>query len=599
VHRAARHRLVQAACVACVVACGAFTAAQPADPAAALDTAAAAVHRAMAAARAALAAIPDGADLADAFLLADAEQSLRGAAPDVGLLHRVLARTSRTLPPPVQQPVDGLRRELRRFVDLLELAVLPDATEAIGAARDTVQRRLAAPDGGVSADEADRLRDAFRLLARADDALVAVAADRLSFPNQVFRIDKRYIDLLVRDAIRKPVTFAKPFGAARVSGSGSATARIEPVLVPHPSRGDLILGVRGAGTVALHATRSPLTVRGQARMRFDGEQRLLITPQGIDFTPPATRVRNTTTIASASLAGAGPCVRRLAEPLILAIARRAIAARDPQVANLAEERVESMIEDQVVTAVDQINALVRRLVWDVVEARDVMPGAHVETHADCIRASAEYRTAWQLAAIGPPPALSEPPPHLSLQFHHTAFTNAAGVMAGRRIDEFSFRELFFGTLGLQLPPDAASPVVAIPAAFRFADAATPLEVTFADGRLSFRLTLQSVDLDNATTAMPDVTAGAHYAVTVTDEEIALDREGDVFVEADEDTLAAAVRGAIGRFLVPRATISRTLGARVPATSRRGDTTRIADFDVADGWLTLGIVRTPAGGDQAP
>jgi hypothetical protein len=529
--------------------------------------------------------LPEGQDIRNALQWERLAAAIADNAAPSATLYACYVTLRRVRAPAVQAGIDQLRLTLGRMHGQALLAETPDWETVVREHVATLVRILPVDAATRSGDEQRAAQDAYAWLAttRLCTPQLAAARARLSFPNQWMHVSGDFLASMSSRQLEHPFTVSESVGDTQVQGRGVIRVRPDIRLQPDDARGSLRIRVLGHGDVPITAVSRPATVQALTRVSFSADQIVSITPLGVELPPASVDADSHTTLQGVGLHMRSCLVRRLLQPVVERVAQRKLAEGDVQAREKARQQIEAGLSEGSVLLGAQVNDLLQRFFWQSLTTRDIEARARVRSTAAALSWSADYSSPTQLGA---PTAAAEPPVKwdILLQFHDSSFNNTSAAIAGRRIDEPTFREVFFDLFRFE-PVGEVAPTARIPAAMWLADD-RPMELQFAGGAIRIQLRLQAIEFDNQRVPA-DITIAAQYALEYSAEGLALRRLGDLQIDVAQPEALAADRlnETLARFFLP------LVRSQARLSPQRGGIVSVAYVNLDAGWLTLALARS--------
>ena len=534
---------------------------------------------------------PLGETLRRQWRLGTLAEQIGAAEPEVVALedaYQRLCRQAGTDRPAVVQ----LRRAVARYAMLLESSRNPEferrSAEHLARLKGAIESQAAPPDRNAEL----ALRESYDFLARSglDDELLAEAQRILSRPNQIVVIRKPLIEAAVPAEGSQPLTLSDSVQGTQVSGQGATNYHVTIELHPNADRGEIAARVVGHGDLDVTARRKPVTILARGRLEYSGSVPLYSDGQTVEKGAPSIGADYHSRMCSLQL-DPRPRVLKLLKPLVQRIAAKKLAEGDAQASGKVKKEAETQLVDEGAKAQATINGLIDHIVWRTLRTADVDPQVHASTTADALRLVAAYVGPRQLGALGPPPDMDGPEYQMAASLHESAPNNMGAVVAGARMDEQVWEEFVFGTLGLG--PEYAEPLPEgrLVASLSL-DESQPLQVQFADGRITAALRIRGFEYDGQTYAGPVRTVRVAYLPVVSGKEFVFRREGDIRIDPAVPADEAVLRKALARFFSLRARVDLAKALQLPHNM-------VCRITVRDGWLALGMADAPKSSPEGP
>lgn len=531
-----------------------------------------------------------GVVLSPALGLAELESALVPGRADDGVTEGArLSRSARNLrqvvPPSLQAAVDDLRAAVDRLARLIHCAADDDGVTVTSLA--TLARQIATTSRPPSLDDEVDVRKAFASAAtRLPDETLAPLRRRLSHPNDVGFVSRSFLAFLARQHVEQPVSFDRQVEGARISGTGRVVLDLSATMPRSLGENRLVLHARGSGTIAATADRRRVHVRATALPSVTCAQTVHILPRTIAGDTPDVSAEFRTKRQGVGIDGVlGRCrvVQRLAGRAIDAV----LAANDPRVAAMLEDAVRDRVHEEGLALAYRVNGLLRSTVWDQLRAVDYMPTVELHNDDAGLWSETTYAHADELGALSRRPAL---PADGSLDVvrwvHESVLTNALVGLTGAMIDEATVRGLWETQFKLWSPDWETLPAGRVPAVIHLADE-RPVSLRFQPDGVVIDLRTTGCDRDGRRVDTGPRGFRVRYRVHEGATGLALVRdpiECATNVPAEIQPIWEEVLGLFcARDIRPV--------PRFPNRKAR-HLLRLAHLHAADGWLVVGLARSP-------
>jgi hypothetical protein len=507
------------------------------------------------------------------------KSQLSSTRPDVAILNSIYRKLCRRLPDQAKAALNDIDNALRVFVGKLEFFELPDGDSVFQHSIDQLSRTLQA--GGINDGNVEEVRQAYEWLVKSNMLAgnLKHVRNRLSYPNEIITVRRELVKSLIPPTITKSADIKQRTDKLDIKAHADILGNVDFLFVPNPREAEFRVQVKGTGKIPITLTHRLANIRAGSNLTFSGNI-------GLNLASREFRLRAHQVCLDANLHLQNVCLKlrskvlnKTLDPLAECVLKKLL----PDVEAKAEEKLraelDSQLNDSGYAIIVELNALLNRVFWDTFESRDIDTQTHTSTTADEFLWREEVVLPWTLAAPSPPPAVDIAQPPFQMHIHESMLNNAGVAMARRRYDEVIFRELVFGTFGLDIEGESEEDSGRIAAAFTFTDE-EPLRVRFDDDAIEFGLRIRSFEWQDVLYEGPDRDIRFRYDLQRDNQKIVLNREPEFRMEPaakDENVL----RSVLDRFFVRRASLKSAFNLK-----NSGEAFGISLLRVDNGWLQI-------------
>ncbi len=482
-----------------------------------------------------------------------------------------------------------VRDALLRYIQVARAIQTPELDKAyvqyVDSLADYLRSHVEQPD----AERAVQIGEAIGWLESIGQApeLIEAVREQLARPNFSITASGR----LVGGGVERPVDETAPVReiilGTDIHGTGHSVGQVSLSLVPNENHA--VFDITYLGTTRTRNTgyNGPVVILSRGKTDIGTRKRVWMNERGLHDHLARASAKTQSEILDIQARRRGGLVEQTArrrareqQPQADAIASRRAAVR-------AERRMDAQVGPLLREANDEIERRFRRPWTD----HNVFPAKlHFSTSEEAFRVVGLQAKPDQLAALGSPPPVIEGA-DLAVNVHESAFNNAAQTMlSGLTLHDADFRLVAERFLG-QVPEQLEAMPGEEPWAIGF-DRTLPVVVRFADGGL--RVTLRGRRFFEGDQPHPAMNVTAAYRIVHDESGFRAVREGDLEAVPPgwEEGQRLGTRQQIVRTLLVRRfgpmfeEEFRLEALELPEQWEELGALPVAQFDAADGWLTI-------------
>ncbi len=482
-----------------------------------------------------------------------------------------------------------VRDALLRYIQVARAIQTPELDKAyvqyVDSLADYLRRYVEQP----TAERAVQIGEAIGWLESIGQApeLIEAVREQLARPNFFVAASGRLVGGGVEGPVDETAPVREVILGTDIHGTGHSVGQVSLSLVPNENHA--IFDITYLGTTRTRNTgyNGPVVIHSRGKSDIGARKRVWMNERGLHSHPARAKAKTESTILDIQGRRRGGMVERTAwqrareqQPQADAIASRRAAVR-------AERRMDGRVGPQLKEANDAIERRFRRPWTD----HNVFPAKlRFSTGGDALRVVGLQAGPDQLAALGSPPPVIDGA-DLAVSVHESAFTNAAQTMlSGLTLHDADLSRMAERFLG-QVPEQLEAMPGEEPWAIGF-DRTLPVVVRFADGGL--RVTLRARRFLEGDQPHPAMNVTAAYRIVHDESGFRAVREGDLEAVPPgwEEGQRLGTRQQIVRTLLVRRfgpmfeEEFRLEALELPEQWEELGALPVAQFDAADGWLTI-------------
>ena len=503
---------------------------------------------------------------------------------DVERLQSILGFMSRSMPKEAEKVMDDISTALRRLIGKIEWLAIPDSQVMFF---DFIEQlKFAILDGKLDEGNSEAVRNAYEWLAKSGmiDVNLAEARSVLSHPNQYIRIRREFVQNMIPDSITKSVPVSQTLEKVRITARVDVEGKVCIEFVPNTEQAIFHVHANGTGKIPLTISHKLADIKAYNNLDFAATIGLQVPSRDFELGGHEIKVDSHSQLQKVCLHLRLRVMNKALNPLASRVIERLLPKVDAKVEEKLKSEIESQLNDSGYAAIMQLNGLMNRIFWKTMESRSVDLQAHSSTTSNEFLRTEEVILPTTLAAPSNPSGFGSLNPPLQMQLHESALNNVSVSLARRTYNEVVFRELVFGSFGLDSDVEPFERGGRIPAAFTFADKDV-LNAKFDDSRIEFRIRIKAFEWEGKLYEGSECTATIVYDVRLNDKQVTLMQPSPIQIEpATENDVI--LRMVLDRFFAPKAFLKRTF--------RETDSTKIGivHFTVDEGWLQAGVDNLP-------
>lgn len=462
-----------------------------------------------------------------------------------------------------------------------------------------------------------RLSENYRWCAIRGQALDALSGVRGLFqrPNQVMAIHERFLARKLNGTLpNQNMPVHEVNQGFTITGQGEGTGSYIGSFFPNSSMGEIRVLLSGqANASALQASRNRLTVHLGSSSSISGHVSFLV-DEKLNLVPGsrAVSVETKTEVHGANISTRKLFPNRTRERRILngrvreSIAVRVAESNTPQMDSQTSDKLEKEISEKISSEIEsQLNSgefnqklesfkkLAREQFVFPLDRQDLNPKISLRTDHQNLIVQSHFGPTDELTSFSTPPVGETAGfnSDISGYVHESLFNQFSRFLEGVKVEEQSFRELFFTQLGLKVPKEFDI-TGENPAWLTLADV-DPFEVRLEAGEFIATFRLKAFKAEKKVYKTNPIAIQVRYRPSIAVDEngvrggVQLDRDSEIEIITDLEEEKLAFLAIADRFFVKRA-ISQGISVddelKLEKPMGRFLANRVA---VARGWLTVG------------